>query len=78
MRPPTEAAYLAQFGHNAVSFGDPADRASFILAPQIGQTKAARAETRRLRFSTTTGFVRTWLKLICGSMLCFSFAMPRL
>ena len=60
-----------QFGHDAVSFGDPADRASFILAPQDGQSRAVGAAIRRLTFSTTTGFVRPWLKLMRGSNLSF-------
>jgi hypothetical protein len=54
-----------------VSFGDPADRASFILAPQDGQSRAVGAAIRRLTFSTTTGFVRPWLKLMRGSNLSF-------
>jgi hypothetical protein len=65
-------AYCAQFGHNAVScFGDP-DRAIFILAPQDGQSRTVGRAIRRLTFSTTTGFVRAWLKLIRGSKLCFA------
>ena len=60
-----------QFGHDAVSFGDPVDRASVILAPQDGQSRAVGAAIRRLIFSTTSGFVRPWLKLMRGSNLSF-------
>src|SRR5262249_30030784 len=63
--------YLVQFGHDAVSFSDPPDRASCILAPQDGQRRAVGAAIRRFTFSTTTGFVRPWLKLMRGSNLSF-------
>jgi hypothetical protein len=46
---------LSQRGHDAVSFSF---RTNFILAPQDGHSKLV----RRFIFSTTTGFVRAWLK----------------
>src|SRR5215831_16800245 len=60
-----------QCGHDAVSFGGPPRlelmRTSFILAPQDGQSRTAfpsgDGAVRRLTVSTTTGFVRAWLKL---------------
>src|SRR5215467_6777479 len=62
--------YCAQFGHDAVSFDDPLGCTSLILAPQDGQSRAVGVAMRRLTLSTTSGFVRAWLKLIRGSMLC--------
>ena len=60
-KPPTEAAYLlSQWGHDAVNFGS---RTSFILAPQDGQRKTGDVPARRFTLSTTSGFVRAWLKL---------------
>lgn len=75
-RGPIEPAYLVQFEHTAVTFGNPADRASFILAPEVGQSRAA--AKRRLTFSTTTGFVRAWLKLMRGSKLFSLHSRSRL
>jgi hypothetical protein len=72
----TEAAYLVQLGHDVVSFGDPIGCTSFILAPHAGQSRIGGAAARALTFSTTTGFVRAWLKLLRGSMLCFPNSSP--
>jgi hypothetical protein len=63
-------------GHDAVNFGS---RTTFILAPQDGQSKPVDATVRRFTFSTTTGFVRAWLKLwrtSNGSMLNFPMSFP--
>jgi hypothetical protein len=65
-----------QCGHDAVNFGS---RTTFILAPQDGQSKTVDAALRRFTFSTTSGFVRAWLKLwrtSNGSMLSFPTCFP--
>jgi hypothetical protein len=73
-RLPAEAAYLlSQRGHDAVSSSF---RTSFILAPQDGHNKLV----GRFIFSTTSGFVRAWLKLwrgCGGSILTFAIWAPR-
>jgi hypothetical protein len=64
---------LSQRGHDAVSFSF---RTSFILALQDGHSKLV----RRFIFSTTSGFVRAWLKLWRGSgasILNFAIWAPR-
>jgi hypothetical protein len=55
---------------------DPAGGASFILAPQVGQSRAVGQGARRLIFPTMSGLVRAWLKLRRGSKVCFSSVMP--
>jgi len=57
---PAEPYLASQRGHDAVSF---CSRTSFILAPQDGQSKTMDAPDRRFIFSTTSGFMRAWLKL---------------
>ncbi len=72
----SEVVYLAQRGHDAVSFEDPADRPSSILPPHDGHTKPAETVALRLTFSTTTGLVRAWLKLMRGSKPSFAISPP--
>ena|SRR5215472_7811887 len=68
------AAYSVQRGHDAVSFCEPGNSCSFILAPHDGHARSA--GVRRLSFSTTTGFVRPWLKLTRGSKTSFAIPPP--
>ena len=71
---PAEAAYwLSQRGREADSCSF---RSSFFLAPQDGHNKLV----GRFIFSTTSGFVRAWLKLwrgCGGSILNFAIWAPR-
>jgi hypothetical protein len=62
----SQAYLLSQRGHDAVNFGT---RTSFIFAPQDGQSKPA----GRFTFSTTSGFMREWLKLFRGSIGSINF-----
>jgi hypothetical protein len=71
-------AYSAQFGHDAASFDDPLDCTNRIFAPQDGQSSTVGVAMRCLTLSTTSGFVRAWLKLIRGSMLRFLGLSPML
>jgi hypothetical protein len=67
-----------QLGHDAVSFGHPTGCTSFVLARHAGQSRIVGGAMGALTFLMTSGFVRAWLKLVRGSMLCFPNGSPRL